>query len=183
LINSQVDQQLLRQFETRLAERKRDFRVLLLGPGWPEECKREYRDNVKQVLGQEFDVTMVEEYTTKVPLDDKFVLIAERKNLIAAILVGNCGKEGVSWELGFLEGSARGFDKASGRGDGLRKLIESVVIFVQTQAERLITRMMADGMFTKVEVQNFTDVKDLIEALRVVCERKLYQSYRPDLWP
>jgi hypothetical protein len=126
---------------------------------------------------------MVEEYATKVPLDDKFLLIAERTNLIATILVGKCGREGVSWELGFLEGSARGFDKASGRGDGLRKLTESVVIFVQTEAERLITRMMVDGMFTKVEVQNFNDVEDLIEALRVVCERKLYQSYRPDLWP
>jgi hypothetical protein len=177
-----VDQQRLREFETRLAQIKRDFKVLLLGPGWPEECKREYRDNVKQVLGQEFDVTMVEEYATKVPLDDKFVLIAERKNLIAAILVGNCGREGVSWELGFLEGSARGFDKASGRGDGLKKLTESVVIFAQTEAEKLITRMIVDGMFTKVEVQNFTDVQDLIEVLRVVCERKLYQSYRPDLW-
>ena len=128
---------------------------------------------------------MIEDYTTKMPLDDKFVLIAERKNLIAAILIDEGGREGVSWELGFLDGFAKGFDKAAGGNKAMKGLVESVVVFTERSAvsNNLISRMILDGMLTKVEVQFFENAEDLIESVRRTCERKLYQGYRLDLWP
>jgi hypothetical protein len=176
----------LEAFESKIRDRRKEFRILLLGPGWPESAKKEYRDDVKEALKPDYpQIIMIEEFTSKIPLDDKFVLFAEKSNLIAAILVERGGREGVSWELGFLEGHARGYDKASGGTQGFEKLSESVVVFTQTGAvsNNLITRMIIDGMLTKVEVRWFDEAEDLIQDLRLVCERKLHQSYRPDLWP
>lgn len=126
---------------------------------------------------------MMEDYTAKMDLDDKFAKIIVGKNLIAAIFVRNAGREGMTWELGFLEGFARGGDAKSGRSKGLDQLQRSVVAWVQKGVRNEITKMITEGIFNKIEVRDFDSQRDLISDMRTVCNRKLYWSYRTRLWP
>ncbi len=92
-------------------------------------------------------------------------------------------REGLCWELGFLEGFARGRDLGTGKSRGLFLLQRCVVAWVQEGAMREITRMVTDGIFTKIEVRPYRNQQDLIADIRMVCVRKLHGDYRRELWP
>ncbi len=146
-------------------------------------AKKLYRDEVKAELNQSYRVVMMEDYQVSVPLDDKFLPIISGKNLIAAIFVKKGSREGLCWELGFLEGFARGKDVMSTKSVGLLTLQRCVVAWVQHGVESEIIGMVRDGMFTKIEVRPYYTQYDLIEDIRTVCNRKLHADYRKDLWP
>lgn len=173
----------LREFSRQVAEAKKHFAILLLGPGKPSKAKRVYRDEVRADLGRSYRTEMLEDFRMKIPLDDKFARLISGKNLIAAIFVKKGGREGLCWELGFLEGFARGKDLATRRSTGLFVLQRCVVAWVQEGAVSEITQMVTDGIFTKIEVRQFRNQQDLISDIRMVCTRKLHGDYREELWP
>lgn len=173
----------LRELSKQVRNAKHRFTILLLGPGRPSLAKRVYRDEVKAELRRSYRVEMMEDYRVKVPLDDKFSRLIYGKNLIAAIFVRRGSREGLCWELGFLEGFARGKDVKSSKSQGLFTLQRCVVAWVQEGAKKEITGMITDGIFTKIEVRPYRTQRDLIDDIRTVCTRKLYADYRKDLWP
>jgi len=173
----------LEEFRRRLDEFKSNFSILLLGPGKPARVKRKYRDELKQRLALEYTVDIMEDHRIDIPLDDKFSLLLTGKNLIAAIFPKGGSREGVCWELGFLEGFARGKDAATGTVDDLENLQRSVIAWVQYGLEEEITRMVVDGIFTKIEVRPFGNARNLMSDMRLVCQRKLFANYREQLWP
>ena len=173
----------LREFTKRVEKAKRRFSILLLGPGKPSRARRVYREEVKADLRRSYRTEMMEDFRMKIPLDDKFSKVISGKNLIAAIFVRKGSREGLCWELGFLEGFARGEDLKTGKSLGLFLLQRCVVAWVQEGAIGEITRMVTEGIFTKIEVRPFTSQQDLIADIRVVCFRKLHSDYRKELWP
>ncbi len=173
----------LEEFRRHIGEFKSKFSILLLGPGKPARVKRKYRDEVKQELALEYTVDMMEDHRINIPLDDKFLLILTGKNLVAAIFAKGGSREGACWELGFLEGFARGKDAATGTVDDFQNLQRSVVAWVQYGLEEEITRMVIDGIFTKIEVRPFGNAKNLMDDMKLVCQRKLFASYLEQLWP
>jgi hypothetical protein len=173
----------LAEFSKRVAKEKRRLSILLLGPGQPSQAKRVYRDEVRADLRRSYKTEMMEDFRMNIPLDDKFSKLISGRNLIAAVFVRRGSREGLCWELGFLEGFARGKDQETGKSVGLFLLQRCVVAWVQEGAVREITRMVTEGIFTKIEVRPFKTQHDLIADLRFVCNRKLYGDYRKDLWP
>ncbi len=173
----------LAEFSKRVAKARGRLSVLLLGPGKPSQAKRVYRDEVRADLRRSYRTEMMEDFRMNIPLDDKFSNLTSGRNLIAAIFVRRGSREGLCWELGFLEGFARGKDLETGKSLGLSLLQRCVVAWVQEGAVREITRMVTEGIFAKIEVRPFKSQHDLIADLRIVCNRKLYGDYRKDLWP
>jgi hypothetical protein len=173
----------LAEFAKRVGQSKRRLSILLLGPGKPSLAKRVYRDEVRADLRRSFKTEMMEDFRMNIPLDDKFSRLISGRNLIAAIFVRRGSREGLCWELGFLEGFARGKDTETGKSAGLFLLQRCVVAWVQEGSVKEITRMVTEGIFTKIEVRPFKTQHDLITDVRVVCNRKLYGDYRKDLWP
>ena len=98
----------LSEFSKRVAKAKRRLSILLLGPGQPSQAKRVYRDEVRADLRRSYKTEMMEDFRMSIPLDDKFSKLISGRNLIAAVFVRKGSREGLCWELGFLEGFARG---------------------------------------------------------------------------
>jgi hypothetical protein len=173
----------LAEFSKVLAKERHRLSILLLGPGKPSLAKRVYRDEVRADLRRSYKTEMMEDFRTNIPLDDKFSKLISGRNLIAAIFVRRGSRDGLCWELGFLEGFARGKDVETGKSIGLFLLQRCVVAWVQEGAAKDITRMVTEGIFTKIEVRPFKTQHDLIADVRMICNRKLYGDYRKDLWP
>ncbi len=173
----------LREFTKTVAKAKHRFSILLLGPGKPSRAKRVYRDEVRADLRRSYRTEMMEDFRMNIPLDDKFSKLVSGKNLIAAVFVRKGSREGLCWELGFLEGFARGKDLETGKSHGLFLLQRCVVAWVQLGAMREITRMATEGIFAKIEVRPYRNQQDLIADIRMVCVRKLHGDYRKELWP
>jgi hypothetical protein len=105
----------LAEFSKRVAKEKRRLSILLLGPGQPSQAKRVYRDEVRADLRRSYKTEMMEDFRMNIPLDDKFSKLISGRNLIAAVFVRRGSREGLCWELGFLEGFARGKDQETGQ--------------------------------------------------------------------
>ncbi len=91
--------------------------------------------------------------------------------------------EGLCWELGFLEGFARGRDLETGKSHGLFLLQRCLAAWVQEGAVRETTRMVTEGVFTKIEVRPYRNQQGLIAGIRIVCIRKIRGDYRGEFWP
>ncbi len=135
----------LKEFTKSVAKSKHRFSILLLGPGKPSRAKRVYRDEVRADLRRSYRTEMMEDFRMNIPLDDKFSKLVSGKNLIAAIFVRKGSREGLCWELGFLEGFARGKDLETWKSLGLFLLQHCVVAWVQEGAIREITGMVMTG--------------------------------------
>lgn len=169
-------------FQKRVDKGKRQFKILLLGPGHPSRAKRVYRDELKAELKRSYQVYMMEDYGLPIALDDKFSKIITGKNLIAGIFAKNAGREGLVWEVGYLEGFARGKDLISKGLEGLLEFQRTFVAWVQTGMRDEITQMITQGVFWKIEVLEFKGQRDLVEDVRRVCHRKFYSEYGKGLW-
>ncbi len=159
----------LKEFTKIVAKAKYRFSILLLGPGKPSRAKRVYRDEVRADLRRSYRTEMMEDFRMNIPLDDKFSKLVSGRSLIAAIFVRKGSREGLCWELGFLEGFARGKDLETGKSHGLFLLQRCLVAWVQEGAIREITRMVTEGIFTKTGVGPYRNQQDLIADIRMVC--------------
>ena len=170
----------LKLLEKKENKYKDSFVILLLYPAYPpEEKKRILRLKRKLVARKWQNVFLMEDFNTGVNLSDRFdFLLGEAglsPDLIAAIFTQKGTKEGASWELGFLWGSALVTARSSINKDNYQRFISRIVIYTEKGVSKdgVCTKMLTNGAFKKIVTFTFENDNELLDLIESTAKRLL----------
>jgi len=167
----------MKKVKENLENKKDNLNILILGPRYPNS------DFIKSLCDSMRDKNWKNSFLLEhlevdgLDLDSKFQAIIENTSvenlIIFAIFKKDVLAGGVEWELGFLEGLAIG-KLTQDNGESLKKFLENTFVLIEQGDDKLITVMLTQGGFKKLQTADWNDTNHLCQRLESLAYNKLY---------